>query len=66
MQDNSFYVVSLRSPSEIAMRKVMAESRYCETVRTIRCHGNIYSFIVHISNKYVMVLTDQGRIEIHE
>lgn len=35
MQDNSFYVVCLRSASQFAMRKVLADKKHTETVRTI-------------------------------
>lgn len=66
MQDNSFFVVCLRSPTQFAMRKVLASKKHTETVRTIQTSGNVLSFVVHISNKYLLALTDQSRIEIYE
>lgn len=42
----------------------MLASKHCETIRHFKTAANIYSFVVHVSNLYLLVLTDEGRVEI--
>jgi len=58
--------VSQSSPKELVLKKVFVVSKHCETVRTYRTEASIYSFMVHASNQYLLVLTDVGRVEIHQ
>ena len=59
-------IVAQCGPKQLVLKKVMLVSKHSETVRLFRTEANVYSFIVHVSNQYLLVLTDQGSVEVHK
>jgi hypothetical protein len=66
MQDNSIHIVCMQNQHELVLKKVIPEGKHTMTIKSYKTDGSIYSFLVHVSNKYVLALTELGRVEIHE
>ena len=64
--EHGMQIVAQCGPKQLVLKKVMLVSTHSETLRHDRTDANIYSFIVHVSNQYLLVLTDQGTVEVHK
>jgi hypothetical protein len=63
--ENGLQIVCQSNPQELTLKKVFVVSKHSETVRAYRAEASIYSFMVHVSNQYLLILTEAGRVEIH-